>query len=132
VHIFPISQGQGMKDKKKLSSEQAMQQVLLAEREAERAIQDCENEARKIIQDAHIRAQAILARADQRITNMEMRHGHKLDRLIKDIEREGAIELRNESGQQIAREILQSVVKELAAELCQAEADTVDNAEAVK
>ena len=90
-----------MKNKKtdaSVPAEQAMQQVLQAERDAECAIRDCENEVQKILHDAQIQAQRILARADQRITNMEMRHGHKLDRLIRDIERDGAEELRHIAG----------------------------------
>ena len=61
--------------------EQTIQQVL----HAEHSIQDCEAEARMIVHKAQGRAQRINARTDERITNMEMRHGHKLDRVIKDI-----------------------------------------------
>lgn len=104
-------------------SAQAIQKVLQAERDAERAIQDCEIEARQIIHEAQNRAQQINARADERITNMEMRHSHKLDQTIKAIEREGAVELRLDAGQQYDVERLQSVVEQLASELCKATAD---------
>ena len=107
-----------MKDKKAASSEQAMQRVLQAERDAERAIQDCEQQARQTIADAQINAQRIYARTDQRITNMEMRHSHKIDHTIKIIEREGAAALRQEAGQHYDPQQLQSVIDALAIELC--------------
>ena len=100
-------------------AEQAIQQVLQAERDAEQAIQDCESEARQIIHDAQGRAQRINAWVDQRITNMEMRYGHKLDRMIKAIEREGADELRLDAGQHYDADRLQAVIDELAMELSQ-------------
>ena len=91
-------------------AEQAIQQVLQAERDAERAIRDCENEVQQILQDAQVRANRILARADERITNMEMRHGHKLDHLIRSIEREGDVELRIDARQQYDETELGSAV----------------------
>lgn len=109
------------KPRKHGGAEKAIQQVLQAERDAERAIRDCEDEARQIIHDAQSRAQAINARADQRITHMEMRHGHKLDRVIKAIESEGADELRHDAGQHYDADRLQAVIDALAKELCQAE-----------
>ena len=101
------------------AAEQAIHQVLQAERDAEQAIRDCEDEARRIIKEAHGRAQRINARTDQRITNMEMRHDHKLDRAIKIIEREGAVELRLDAGQQTDAEVLRSAVNAIAIDLCQ-------------
>lgn len=122
-----------MNNKKQAPSaqtEQAMQRVLQAERDAERSIQDCEDEAQQYILDAQIRAQKIHSRADQRISNMEMRHGHKLNRLIKDIERQGAVELRNDAEQQVERDTLQSAVKRLATELCKGNSASHDETEA--
>ena len=107
-------------------AEQAIQQVLQAERDAEHAIRDCEQEARQIIRDAQNRAQRINAHTDQRITNMEMRHGHKLDQTIKAIEREGIVELRIDAGQHYDEVSLQTVIETLAIELCQARS-TVDD-----
>lgn len=107
-------------------AEQAIQQVLQAERDAELAIQDCENDARQIIHDAQDRAQHINTRADQRITNMEMRHGHKLDKTIKAIEKEGADELRHDAGNHYDSDSLQAVIEQLAIELCQADAAAED------
>ena len=107
-------------------AEQAIQQVLQAERDAEHAIRDCEQEARQIIRDAQNRAQRINAHTDQRITNMEMRHGHKLDKTIKTIEREGVVELRLDAGQHYDEDGLQAVIEALAIELCQASATEQD------
>jgi vacuolar-type H+-ATPase subunit H len=101
-------------------AEQAIQQVLQAERDAEHAIQDCEHEARQIIHDAQNRAQLINTRVDQRITNMEMRYSHKLDKTIKLIEKEGADELRQDAGHHYDSDNLQTVIEQLAIELCQA------------
>jgi vacuolar-type H+-ATPase subunit H len=105
---------------------QAIQQVLQAERDAEQAIQDCEQEARQIIHDARSRAQKINARADRRITNMEMRHGHKLDQAIKAIEKQGADELRHDAGKHYDSDDLQAVIDKLAIDLCTADAATDD------
>jgi vacuolar-type H+-ATPase subunit H len=110
-----------MKNNKPLESpdaEQAIQQVLQAERDAERSIQACEAEARMIVHKAQGRAQRINARADERITNMEMRHGHKLDRVIKDIERDGADALRLDAAQRYDDARMQAVIDALAKELC--------------
>ena len=105
---------------------QAIQHVLQAERDAEQAIRDCENEAQQIIHNAQHRAQRINARADQRITNMEMRHSHKLDKTIKAIKREGAVELRLDAGYQYDADSLQTVIETLAIELCQLNSATED------
>jgi vacuolar-type H+-ATPase subunit H len=96
----------------------AMQKVLQAERDAERAIRVCEKEARQIVEAAQLEVQRLYARTDQRITNMEMRHDHKLDRLIKQIEKEGAAELRNDAGRNYDQQQLRSVIGKLAVELC--------------
>lgn len=99
-------------------ADDAIQRVLQAERDAERAILDCEQETHLIITDARKRAQGINSRTDQRITNMEMRYGHKLDREIKAIEREGAVELRHDASQQVDADRLQAAIEQLAVELC--------------
>lgn len=107
-------------------AEQAIQRVLQAERDAELAIQDCELEARQIIHDAQNRAQLINTHVDQRITNMEMRHSHKLDKTIKDIEKEGADELRQDAGKHYDEDELQAVIEQLAIELCTVNAAASD------
>ena len=113
-----------MKNGKMSSSpqaEQAIQQVLQAERDAEQAIRNCEHEARQIIHDAQSRAQYINTRADERITNMEMRHSHKLDKTIKAMEKEGADELMHDAGKHYDPDDLQAVIEQLALELCTAD-----------
>ena len=108
------------KDKTLLTTqaERDMLQVLQAERDAENTIHDCELETRQLISDVQIRVQRINKRADQRITNMEMRHSHKLNHLIKNIENEGAAKLSYDAGQHFDREKLQAVIERLAIELC--------------
>jgi len=117
-----------MKDSKPVLSiepEQAMQQILQAERDAESAILNCENEAQQTIHAAQKSAQRIHARANQRITNMEMRHAHNLERLVKAIEKEGIVEIRHDASHPYDKERLKSVVEKLAIELCQGDS-TVD------
>ena len=99
-------------------AEQAMHQILQAERDAELVIHDCENAARKAIQDVQAKAQRIHTRANQRMTNMEMRHGHKLNQLIKDIDNEAAVALDHGAGNYCDEKRLRSIVNKLAVELC--------------
>jgi vacuolar-type H+-ATPase subunit H len=101
------------------SAEQAIKQVLQAERDAENAVRDCEAEAHQIIKDAQLRAKEIESRTDQRITNMEMRHSHKLDQLIRSIEKEGEVRLEQDVDQNVGEKALQTVIEKLAIELCQ-------------
>ena len=103
-----------------VQADEAIRQVLQAERDAERAIRDCEHEAQKSLREAQARAQKILSRADERITNMEMRHSHKLDREIKNIERQGDAALRLDASQQYNDAALQAVIDDMARDLCQA------------
>ena len=114
------------KSKSYKEADEAIQQVLQAERDAEQAIRDCETQAVQIINEAHNRAQRINSRTDQRITNLEMRHDHKLDRAIKNVERDGAAELRLEASRQYDPDVLQSVIDALAIELCRSNPVTED------
>lgn len=110
-----------MKDDTRVPSteaEQAMHQILQAERDAEHAIHDCENAAQKAIQDTQVKAQRIHTRANQRITNMEMRHGHKLNQLIKDIDKEAAVALNHGADNYCDEKKLRTIVNKLAVELC--------------
>lgn len=105
-----------------------MQEILRAEQDAERLIQECTASARQIIKDAHARAQKIHARTDQRIANMEMRHSHKLGRLLRKIADQGAAERRNEAGHGYASDVLAPIVAALASRLCEDESDhTLDS-----
>lgn len=124
-----------MKDNTPASSteaEQAMQQILQAERDAEHAIEDCEIKARQSIHQAQVKAQRIHTRANQRISNMEMRHGHKLNQLIKDIDRETAATLKHDASHCRDEKKLRSVVEKLAAELCGADSASDGDVETVK
>lgn len=110
-----------MKDDEPVSpaqSEQDMLRILQTERDAEHAIRNCANEAQQIIDDVQARVQRIESRADQRISNMEMRYGHKLNRIIRDIEREGAAEISNDASLHYNEQGMQAVIKKLAIDLC--------------
>lgn len=100
-------------------AEQDMLQVLQAERDAEQYIRNCENEAQQIINDMQARVQRINVHADERISNMEMRHAHKLNQLIINIEKECATELGYAARQHYDKKRLQVVIEKLATELCQ-------------
>ena len=113
-------------------AEQDMLQILRAERDAEQAIRSCENEVRQIIDDVQITVQRIESRANQRITNMEMRHGHKLNQLIRNIENDGAVELGHDAQQNDDKERLQAVIEKLAIELSLANTVSDDESEAGK
>lgn len=116
-----------MKNDKPVStaqSEKDMLRVLQAEQDAQQTMRNCEVEAQQIISDVQIKVQRINLHADERITNMEMRHASKLNLLITNIEEQGAVVLGDVAGQHYARERLQSVVEKLAAELCLGSADS--------
>jgi cell division septum initiation protein DivIVA len=66
------------------ASTEAMNRVLQAEREAAEAIAACRQEARDILQAAQWHANRIAARADERISRMQMRSA----RLVADRIRE--------------------------------------------
>ena len=120
-----------MKDDKPESTAQAEQdvlQVLKAERDAEQAIRNCQNETQRLINDVQIKVQRINAHADQRITNMEMRHAHKLNQLIRDIEKQGVAELGNNTYQHYDQERLRAVIEKLATELCLGINNSADDA----
>jgi len=124
-----------MKNDRPVSPTQAehdMLQILRAERDAEQAVRSCENEARQIIDDVQISVQRIESRANHRITNMEMRHGHKLNQLIRNIENDGAVELGHDAQHNYDIERLQAVIEKLAIELCLANTVSDDESEAGK
>jgi len=115
-----------MKDDNRATTSQIEQHVttvLQAEKDAQQAVHDCEGEAKQSITDAQIAAQHIITRTDQRISDMEMRHSHKLNKHIRDIEKQGAEKADAEAGGHLEAEKLASVIIELAIELCPCDAD---------
>jgi vacuolar-type H+-ATPase subunit H len=117
-----------MKENKPASSsqaEQAMLRVLQAERDAEQIIRDCEAEARRFINEAQIKVQRINVHIDDRITHLEMRHAHKLDQLIRNIEKQGVAERGHDASKHYDSKRLQAVIDKLAAELCSGSTDTM-------
>lgn len=110
-----------MKDDKTLQASQAEQdvlRVLQAEQDAEQVVQCCENEARQVIRDAHLMAQKINLRTDQRISDMEMRHSHKLNMLIREIEKQSAATLDSDSARTYDDNDLRRIIDNMAMELC--------------
>jgi len=99
-------------------AEQNMLEVLQAEREAAQTIHHCENDAHLIISDAQDQAQKIEARTDQRISDMEMRHSHKLNQRITAIGKQGAADLKHDAHQRYDSENIQLIIEKLANELC--------------
>ena len=110
-----------MKEDKPASTTQAEQdmlRVLQSEQDAQQVIRECETEAQQFINDAQIKVQRINVHTDERITQLEMRHAHKLDQLIRNIEKQGAAELDHDAGKHYDSKRLQAVIDRLAAELC--------------
>lgn len=67
------------------AAEQAMNRVLAAERDAAQAIADCEAQARDLVQAARQQANRIDARADQRITLMQMRCAKQIAQALQEL-----------------------------------------------
>jgi vacuolar-type H+-ATPase subunit H len=77
------------------SVEQAMNEVLRAERDARQAIGDCEREAYERVSTAQQRAQRIAGRTDERITTIHQHCKQWVNREIR------ALEHRHRSAQQV-------------------------------
>lgn len=97
--------------------EEAMNQVLEAERAAEEAIADCRQEAQQILQAARERAQRIAERTDERLAHCHMRCSAKLARELKERERTEKAELQGQSSYQLDADALAEVVEAVAAKL---------------
>jgi hypothetical protein len=121
-----------MKDSNQLiesQTENNVKTVLQAEKEAEQSVRDCESEVQISIGDAHTVVQNLNTRTDQRISDMEMRHAHKLNHLIKSIEKQYADTLSSNAESHHNIEEFRSVIEALAAELCLGKPDdTMDSA----
>jgi hypothetical protein len=68
-------------------AEQAMNRLLHAERDAERAVAECEAEAGSILQAAQLQASRIASRTDSRISLMQTRCLQRVAEEIKQLER---------------------------------------------
>ena len=68
-------------------AEQAMNRVLQAERDAERAVAECEAEAGSILQAAQLQVSRIASRTDSRISLMQTRCLQRVAEEIKQLER---------------------------------------------
>ena len=124
-----------MKDDKSQKASQAEQdvlRVLQAEQDAEQVVQCCENEARQVIRDAHLMAQKINLRTDQRISDMEMRHSHKLSMLIRGIEKQSAATLDSDSARAYDDNDLRRIIDNMAMELCMGKVQADDATDSEK
>jgi hypothetical protein len=97
--------------------EQAMNQVLQAERDAERAIADCARQAQELLTAAQKRSQQIASRADQRITRIQIHWTHRADRKIKAMERADRLREREESDYRLDKAALTHITETVAAYL---------------
>jgi vacuolar-type H+-ATPase subunit H len=97
--------------------EQAMNRVLQAEREAEKAIADCEYEARQILQDAQQRVKRIADRADERMTLIQLRLAQKVKAHSDALQRADQSAQHEASLYDLDEAVLAAVVQEVAAEL---------------
>jgi GTP1/Obg family GTP-binding protein len=78
-----------------LSASQAMNTVLKAEQETAHSIEECRAAARRTIDEAQQKSTRIARRTNERITTIHLRSKQKLARIIADMERKSAGELRD-------------------------------------
>ena len=97
--------------------EAAMNQVLQAERDAERAIADCGREAQEILTAAQKRSQQISSRTDERITRIQRQWTHRASRKIKAMERADRMRERGESDYRLDPAALTHITESVAAYL---------------
>ena len=97
--------------------EQAMNRVLQAEREAEKAIADCEYEARQILQAAQQRVKRIADRTDERMALIQLRLAQKVKAHSEALERADQSAQHEASLYDLDEAVLAAVVQEVAAEL---------------
>jgi vacuolar-type H+-ATPase subunit H len=97
--------------------EEAMNQVLQAERDAERAIADCAREAQEILTAAQKRSQRVSSRADERITRIQVHWTDRASRKIKAMERAERMREREQSDYQLDQAALTHIAETVAAYL---------------
>ena len=96
-------------------AEQAMNRVLQAERDAERAVAECEAEAGNILQAAQLQASRIASRTDARISRMQTRCLQRVAEEIKQQERaERQTRARQEESYRIDETGLAECIEEIA------------------
>ncbi len=94
--------------------EEAMNQVLQAERDAERAIADCAREAQEILTAAQKRSQRVSSRADERITHVQAHWTDRASRKIKAMERAERMREREQSDYQLDQAALTHITESVA------------------
>ncbi len=96
-------------------AEQAMNRVLQAERDAERAVAECEAQAGRILQAAQLQASRIASRTDSRISRMQTRCLQRVTEEIKQLERaERLTQERQEESYRIDETGLAECIEEIA------------------
>lgn len=98
-------------------ADRAMQQVLLAEREAAQAILRCEREVSQMLKTAQKQAQHLAARTNERISMLQMRYSQKLNRDISDIEQAGRMTGDIVADRHADEYVFNNTIDELAADL---------------
>jgi vacuolar-type H+-ATPase subunit H len=97
--------------------EEAMNQVLQAERDAERAVADCAREAQEIVTAAQKRSQRVSSRADERITRVQVHWTSRASRQIKTMERAERMHEREQSDYLLDQAALTHITETVAAYL---------------
>jgi cytidylate kinase len=96
-------------------AELAMNRVLQAERDAERAVAECEAEAGSILQASQLQASRIASRTDSRISRMQTRCLQRVTEEIKQLERaERQTQERQEESYRIDETGLAECIEEIA------------------
>ena len=109
--------------------EQAMNQVLQAERDAERAIAECEREGRESLTAAHKRSQRIASRTDERIARIQAHWTARANLNIKTMERSHWKREREQSDYQLDQAALNDITETVAAYLTGSDAHVAGGGE---
>ena len=101
-------------DQQSMAAQQAMNQVLRAERDAEQAIAECGEYAMQLLQEAQKRSQFISKSADKRISNIHLRCKQDTAKKINQLAREHAHKTKQHAEYHLDEKTIQDIVDEVA------------------
>jgi vacuolar-type H+-ATPase subunit H len=101
-------------DQQSLAAQQAMNQVLQAEHEAEQAIVECGEYAMQLLEEAQKRSQLISKRADNRITSIHLRCKQDTAKRLNQLAREHAHKQKQHAEYHLDEKTIADIVDEVA------------------
>jgi hypothetical protein len=99
----------------------AIDEVLQAEREAAQAVQACERRAQELLAAARARGRRLIRRADQRMSLIQQRCNHRLDTLVRAMQKQQTVPDDTPDPGALAKPAIEAVIAALAAELTDGE-----------